>query len=1843
MRETPGQRRWIPVVGAVLGALLVSLLAVASCSDGDDESTPTTGPSTARPTPGGLAASGLFQVALFPGQAGEAAVLEVIDGEPLDGAATEAVLGRLPVWDVPDESSDFNWPTASLGPPRVGTTVDTAFPPPVDVPPPATAPDAPLEVVRFQPEGDLALAPFLSVTFNQPMVALTTLEQLDQADVPATISPDVPGRWRWIGARTLRFEVEPGLTDRLPMATDYTVTIPAGVTSATGQVLAEDVSWTFSTPPAAPTTVTPLSNSLPLSPLFFVGFDQLVDPAAVLGTVTLTADGNDVALRLATDDEVADDETVAAAAASALEGRWLAFTPERPLPVDAAVVIEVGPGTPSLEGPRVSGEAARFEARTYPPLRIDRADCGWGDTCRPLMPWSVELTNPLDLDRFDPAMVTVSPELPGQVVNAYGSSIEVRGRSVGRTTYTVTLSGALTDVFGQTLGDDRSVEIEVGPALASLQGFDRQFVTLDPMAETKGVSVITTNHDSVKLTVWAVEPNDVPSFQRYLESRWSDTSPPEPTWPKLVDEVVEFDAESDTVTESFLDLSDPLSQSSQLVVRIAPTEQYSNQSEEYWSNQPTVAWVQSTDLGIDAVVARDTMLIWTTDLTTGEPRPGVEVSLLGSGRTVTTDAQGLATVDPMPSTVQGLVAADDGRPSMLVAGWSPGWQPIGSTAETRWYVFDDRGVYKPGETMRLKGWVRRLDASDDPQLGLIGAGATVDYQVQDPQGVDLGTGTVDVNALGGFELSVDLPEGTNLGQAWVSLTLAGAEDLEWQGTQHTFSVQEFRTPEFEVNARHESSAPYFLGEDATVAVDATYYAGGPLPDAEVNWRVTNRTTQYTPPNRDDFTFGIWNPWWFGFASEDVFSGGVSSDVGYAGGESFGGDCFDCWPGGEVEVKEFAGRTDADGSHYLRMEFSGPEVDQPTTVSAEATVTDVNRQAWSSQTDVLVHPSELYVGLRSDRAFVEEGTPLRIESIVTDLDGNAVAGRTIAMEAGRIEWTYTNGTWGETLTDVQTCDVTSTDDVVDCEFDAEVGGEYRVTARVSDDAGRTNRSELTRWVSGGAGRPARGVDQESVTIVPDRAEYAPGDAAEVLVQAPFAPATGRLIVQRGGVQSTQVFDAPDGSAVLSIPIDDGDIPNLTLLVEMTGSAERTADDGTPLPDAPRRPAFATATIDLSIPPVARTLTVAATPAAVDLEPGDDTSVTVTVSDAEGRPTSGAEVALVVVDEAVLSLTGYQLPDPLAVFYGPIYSGSYAEYIRSSIVLNRSDLLGGDQGSDGSPATTVAKSADGGFDDAAEESAIDAEAPAADRASGAGYQAGGAPIEVRSDFDPVAVYRPSETTDAAGNVTVDVPLPDNLTRYRVMAVAVDGADRFGSGEATITARLPLMVRPSAPRFLNFGDRFELPIVVQNQTDTAMVVDVALQSANLELTDGAGRRVEVPANDRIEVRFPAAAVDAGTARFRVAAVSGDAADSAAISLPVYTPATAEAFATYGVVDGTGTTAIAQPLQTPTGVYPQFGGLEIDTSSTAVQALTDAVLYLNDYPYENADGYAARIIAVVALRDVLDQFDADGLPDAATLEASMRRDLDALARLQNDDGGFPWWRRGDASEPFTSLAAMQALVSAREAGYPTSQQTIDAGLWYLTDIESHLPSWYDQAVRDTLSAYALHVRNLAGDRDSTKAQALYDRAGSSLGLDALAWLWPVLDDPATGDAIERVFLNRATETAGAATFTTDYGEQAYLMAYSDRRTDGIILDALITQRPDSDLIPKVVQGLIGNQIRGRWNNAYENGFILLAMQRYFATFESVTPDFVARAWLGDRYASEHTYTGRTTDRGQRSSRWPT
>src|SRR5262249_43907367 len=147
---------------------------------------------------------------------------------------------------------------------------------------PTVDPGKTLEVIRYSPDGEVKLAPDLNVTFSQPMVAVTSQQQASEY-APVELSPQAEGRWRWLGTKTLIFDT----TKRFPMATKFTARVPAGTKSATGQTLAKDVSWTFTTPPPKVETMLPNGSTTWRNALMYLQFDQAVNPEAVLKTVSV--------------------------------------------------------------------------------------------------------------------------------------------------------------------------------------------------------------------------------------------------------------------------------------------------------------------------------------------------------------------------------------------------------------------------------------------------------------------------------------------------------------------------------------------------------------------------------------------------------------------------------------------------------------------------------------------------------------------------------------------------------------------------------------------------------------------------------------------------------------------------------------------------------------------------------------------------------------------------------------------------------------------------------------------------------------------------------------------------------------------------------------------------------------------------------------------------------------------------------------------------------------------------------------------------------------------------------------------------------------------------------------------------------------------------------------------------------------------------------------------------------------------------------------------------------------------------------------------------------------------
>ncbi len=1094
------------------------------------------------------------------------------------------------------------------------------------------------------------------------------------------------------------------------------------------------------------------------------------------------------------------------------------------------------------------------------------------------------------------------------------------------------------------------------------------------------------------------------------------------------------------------------------------------------------------------------------------------------------------------------------------------------------------------------------------------------FSVKDSRDNEIAKGTTNLNAFGAFDFKFKLPDNANLGYSRIELktnsSLAGNE------FSHAFHIQEFRRPEFEVTAKNETEAPYFVKQSANVSVEAKYFAGGGLANAETNWTVRSTPTNYTPPNRSDFTFGKWFPWW------------RSYDNNY----------------GETTTQTFKGVTDASGKHLLKIDFESANPPRPYNVSASVSVQDVNRQTWSSTTNLLVHPSELYVGLKTPRTFVNKGEKIVAESIVTDIDGKLMANRDVKISARLKDWTFDKGEWKEEIVDEQNCEIKSVDGVSKCDFVAKGGGRYTITASVFDDKERPNESELTVWVAGGKTEPKRTVEMEEANLIPDKKDYAAGNVAEILVQSPFVPAEGVLTLRRDGIVKTERFSMKESSTVLRIPLEEKYLPNVYAQVDLVGASERTNDAGEIDTKLTKRPAFATGEINLPISTASRKLTVSAEPQAKTLEPAGETTINVEVKDNSGKPVANSEVAVVVVDESILALTSYKMANPLDIFYTEREAGVTDYHSRENVILDDPNFIAVGSGYGNGMGSGMAAEATVDTLAVLSPGVISKAKVGGNRGRSNNFQIDGADnndlsteaqkeINLRQNFDALAVFAPNVKTDASGKATVPVKLPDNLTRYRIMAVSVDAGKRFGSGESSITAKQPLMVRPSAPRFMNFGDRVELPVVVQNQTDNALTVDVAVRATNAELTNGGGKKVVVPANDRVEVRFPVSAMKAGTARFQFAVTSGKFSDAAEINLPVWTPATTEAFATYGTTDENG--AIVQPIEAPKDVFPQFGGLEVTTSSTQLQELTDAFIYLQTYPFESSEQVASRMISVAALQDVLKAFKAKEMPSDAELKARFAKDVEILKSRQNADGYFGLWKRdGERYKfPFVTAHVAHALVLAKAKGYQVPEEMLTKVKPYLKNIEKHFDENHKSPqVRWTISAYALYVRNLMGDRDAAKARKLLAEAAlEKMPFEAIGWILSVLADDKNSVAevenIKRFLMNRTTETASTANFVTDYGDAEWLIMYSNRRADGVLLEALLKADANNDLIPKLVRGLLDHRTKGRWENTQENVFILLALDKYFNAYEKITPDFVTRVWLGNAYAGEQKFVGRSLD----------
>ncbi|HEX8351819.1 MAG TPA: MG2 domain-containing protein, partial [Pyrinomonadaceae bacterium] len=623
--------------------------------------------------------------------------------------------------------------------------------------------------------------------------------------VPARLSPQPAGRWRWLGTKTLIFDPAEG---RLPMATEFEVAVPARP-GAGGAAALAPVVWKFATPAPKLTAKFPEAVNARRDAVIFMEFDQRVEPEAVLRTLKVSAGSAPAAVRLAKDEEIAADKNVSRLVKAATKGRWVAVRAAGEMPADAPVTVTVGPGTPSAEGPRTTAAPQSFSFRTYGPFRVTTHSCGWNKSCSPSDHWLVEFNNPLDLEAFDASRVRIEPEVPGVTVSAYGTTLNIYGSKRGRTTYRVTLDPGLRDLFGQTLGKPVTVSFNVGPAPPGLFTAGGSFVVLDP-AGGSHLSVFSVNYPALKVSLYAVEPRDYERFGAHMRTAAGYyeeelKKPAGPPGTRVSTKTVAVKAQPDEMAETRLDLSAALKGGrGNVFVVVEPVSRASEPKSR--EREVLRTWVQVTGIGLDAFADREELVGWATALADGRPLEGVEMTLLPSGQRATSGREGLARLPlsrQKSEAATGMLLARRGDDTAFLPEWSDwsyresNWVLRAAADSLRWFVFDDRKMYRPGEEVSLKGWLRRVGGGKAGDVGaLAGAADAVSYTLRDSRGNEVLKGSARLNALGGFDTKFKLPATMNLGGAHVQFQAEGGGAVASADRQHshTLQVQEFRRP-----------------------------------------------------------------------------------------------------------------------------------------------------------------------------------------------------------------------------------------------------------------------------------------------------------------------------------------------------------------------------------------------------------------------------------------------------------------------------------------------------------------------------------------------------------------------------------------------------------------------------------------------------------------------------------------------------------------------------------------------------------------------------------------------------------------------------------------------------------------------------------------------------------------------------------------------------------------------------------------------------------------------------------------------------------------------------------------
>ena len=1185
--------------------------------------------------------------------------------------------------------------------------------------------------------------------------------------------------------------------------------------------------------------------------------------------------------------------------------------------------------------------------------------------------------------------------------------------------------------------------------------------------------------------------------------------------------------------------------------------------------QKSATWALISQHVAVAKTDRNQVLVAVFDVETGQAQPDADVALFTYNPylklTGKTDASGIAVFKTERTNDSMLVWTRKGQHIAWSSAGGSYWQNY--NREHLAYVMTDRPLYKPGETVGLKLFLRSREGG--PSTPLSGTMAYV--RVTDPTGKQLIREPLKTNAFGTASFNLPLDKKATLGAFTISVE---GDNQYFTQPSMQFRVEEYKPPEYLVSVEALGSPK--PGEKVKFKVKAAYYSGGAVANATGRALVTVKGWQHQ--------FGPWPDDPTASDESDGYGGSDDDDYSYKRRRGYYG-----WYG-QYAQHTLQFKTGSDGTAEVEAPAYEAGGGQALEYAVQVFVTDSSRREIQGGGSIKLSPQAFFVDLKTDHLIYRPGERVVVRLRAEDANGRP-ADPDVVLRLMRL-----NTTGASKITQTRTRLSKGMGRAV---LDADALGQVRVEVLDGSQATDVVLGSTDVWLTSDT-KPI--VPGPGFQLFVDRAPLKVGESLRVLVAG-----------NRAG-----------GHVLLTL---ESDVLAAAQMVELKGRA-RFVEFKLPADVSPNGwlQAYRFEDVQLQQRMIPFKVRGSEVELGVDVdfgrasaEPGS--AVTAVVKTKGATANLSLETALTVVDESLfaiaperkdfLSFFGrtnrqhrvqtyssynqrYHRPRPVPVAKTPAPDPSKPETQAAPKTedreLDRKNLA---QLATSAPAP-AARGAAADMDDAAGgygeakpmEEKSKKDVGGAKEQPPSGREQNDEPIKVRSDFSTSAGWYAALASKSGAPLSQNLKLKDSLTSWKAVATVVSEGPNLGQGSGNIRTAKALMVRLQAPRFFVEGDEVVLSAVIESHLAKATELDVAISAPGFKELSPGKKTVKLEPDQvlRFDAKFKV--VDLGERTIRATVKGGGTSDGMEWKLPAFVHGSAQRQFFAGRVKDTQTFEFELPEKRKASLTK----LELSLSPTLLAVMFDALPYLAEYPYGCVEQTLSRFVpATIARRAVKDL----NLPTSrvpANLDDMTQKGLERLYDFQHGDGGWGWWQSDNTNLWMTSYV-VSSLSLAKSAGLDVRADVINRGREYL---KGHLGAALNSPETHAYMVYALAstggVPKASLDTVYSRRTTLTPRARAQLALSLLH-----LNDPRGRVAVENlddvVKAAQARPDAAVGDANDVWSTSAAIEATA------FTLMAYAKHDLKSPLIAPLTDFLVLRRNGGRWRNTRDTAFAVYAL----------------------------------------------